>query len=435
MRVLLLVHGFPPRECAGTERHADALARGLHARGHEVHVFAATRAPGRPMYAQWTDGAPPAHLASVTRIVNNQPARALARCERDGAVDAALAQVVAARRPAIIHVHHLQFLSSALRPPPGAAVVGTLHDQWAWCAAGGVGLLPDGRRCGGPEPTSCAACAAHWAPVPGRRAQALTGVAAALARWVSPDRLHRLYLQLPEGLRAPVRRGRHADEGAAAAAARNEALLDCFRSMHAVISPSRFLAERAAQEGLTGVVHVPHGVDVGEATVGVPGPDAPLLFLGTVAAHKGPDRVVRAWRRAFPGGRPGLRVHGPVQDAALLLGHPAGPVLDRAGVAAALRGALALVVGSTWHENAPMVILEARAQGCPVIAPRLGGIPELVEHGVDGWLVEPDDENALVEAIRDAFRSRLRPRPPRSQAQMVDQTLEVYRHAIARMSC
>jgi glycosyltransferase involved in cell wall biosynthesis len=387
------------------------------------------------MYAEWTDEVLPPHLASVTRIVNNQPARPLAQCERDGAVDAALARVVARCRPTILHVHHLQFLSAGLRPPPGVAVVGTLHDQWAWCAAGGVGLLPDGRRCEGPEPDLCAACGAAWAPVPGRRARALTGVAAGLARWVSPERLHRLYQGLPDRLRAPVRRGRRVDEGAAAAVARNQALLDCFRSMHAVISPSRFLAERAAEQGLEGVVHVPHGVDPVEVSGGEPSPDAPLLFLGTIAAHKGPDRVVRAWRRAFPSGRPGLRVHGPVQDPALLLGHPAGEVLDRAGVAAALRGARALVVGSTWHENAPMVILEARSQGCPVIAPRLGGMPELVEHGVDGWLVEPDDEDALVEALHEAAQRRPCPRPARSQAQLVEQTLEVYRLALSRMTC
>lgn len=37
--------------------------------------------------------------------------------------------------------------------------------------------------------------------------------------------------------------------------------------------------------------------------------------------------------------------------------------------------------------------------GLPVVASRVGGIPEVVEHGREGWLVEPDDPRALARAI------------------------------------
>ena len=96
-----------------------------------------------------------------------------------------------------------------------------------------------------------------------------------------------------------------------------------------------------------------------------------------------------------------------------------------------LAGARALVLGSRWPENAPLVVLEARAQGCPVIAPRIGGLPELVEEGVDGLLVSPDDADALAAALRvlddDAGHARLRVRAPPTFASHLDAVEAVYR--------
>jgi colanic acid/amylovoran biosynthesis glycosyltransferase len=55
-------------------------------------------------------------------------------------------------------------------------------------------------------------------------------------------------------------------------------------------------------------------------------------------------------------------------------------------------------------EGLPNVLLEALALGRPVIATAVAGIPELVVDGVNGWLVEPGDANALTSAIREALR-------------------------------
>jgi glycosyltransferase involved in cell wall biosynthesis len=167
-------------------------------------------------------------------------------------------------------------------------------------------------------------------------------------------------------------------------------------------------------------VHViPHGV---EATGRSPAPDGPFVFLGTLAPHKGPDLVLSAWERA---GRPApLHLYGPPGiDLAWANRLPHRGVLPAERVPAILGAARALVLGSRWPENAPLVILEARAAGCPVIAPRIGGIPELVEEGVDGWLYAPGDVDALASALTRPLPA---PRTPPSLADHLDAITALY---------
>ena len=56
------------------------------------------------------------------------------------------------------------------------------------------------------------------------------------------------------------------------------------------------------------------------------------------------------------------------------------------------------VVPSRW-DNSPNTVYEAMAAGKPVVASRVGGIPELVEDGVTGFLVEPNEPQQLADAI------------------------------------
>jgi glycosyltransferase involved in cell wall biosynthesis len=51
----------------------------------------------------------------------------------------------------------------------------------------------------------------------------------------------------------------------------------------------------------------------------------------------------------------------------------------------------------------PAVVMEAAATGLPVIASDVGGVRDIVENGVSGWLLPPGDPSALSEAILDAL--------------------------------
>jgi glycosyltransferase involved in cell wall biosynthesis len=64
---------------------------------------------------------------------------------------------------------------------------------------------------------------------------------------------------------------------------------------------------------------------------------------------------------------------------------------------------LDLMVLSSFTEGMPNVILEAFAAGVPVVATAVGGVPELVEHGVSGYLVPPGNPTALADSILGAL--------------------------------
>lgn len=65
----------------------------------------------------------------------------------------------------------------------------------------------------------------------------------------------------------------------------------------------------------------------------------------------------------------------------------------------ALKTARVMTIFSA-HETFPHVILEAKVAGVPVIGSKVGGIPELINHGVNGLLVEPKDISGLEIAMR-----------------------------------
>jgi glycosyltransferase involved in cell wall biosynthesis len=129
------------------------------------------------------------------------------------------------------------------------------------------------------------------------------------------------------------------------------------------------------------------------------GPGDHFLFLGRLSPEKGLQTLVSAWRNTPAK----LLVVGDGSEASRLR-DAAGPNVEFAGpvprtqVAEILRGARALLLPSLWYEAQPRVILEAYAAGVPVVASRIGGLPDLVVEGGSGLLVPPNDPDAWARA-------------------------------------
>jgi glycosyltransferase involved in cell wall biosynthesis len=91
----------------------------------------------------------------------------------------------------------------------------------------------------------------------------------------------------------------------------------------------------------------------------------------------------------------------------------------------------------SFHEGIPMVLLEALALKCPVVASRVGGIPEVVMHGVGGFLVSPGNaaelEQGLVRILEDELYAKSLAEAGRSRVEeefsanvMAERTADLY---------
>lgn len=121
------------------------------------------------------------------------------------------------------------------------------------------------------------------------------------------------------------------------------------------------------------------------------GPGSSFAVIGRLSYEKGVDTVLRA------GSSVPLTVIGDGPDRSALSRNAASSVtfvgtMEPGEVVNALASVRAVLVPSRCYEGQPRVILEAFSAGVPVVASRIGGLPELIEHGVNGLLVEPGDD-------------------------------------------
>jgi glycosyltransferase involved in cell wall biosynthesis len=151
-----------------------------------------------------------------------------------------------------------------------------------------------------------------------------------------------------------------------------------------------------------------------------------VLFVGRLTPHKGVDRLVQDLPEGVHltiAGSEGHDRNPPERDYPALLRRLAsgrdvtfvGPVADQE-LPALLRSAEVLVIPSVHltcygryvetSELLSLTAIEAMASGTPVVASRIGGIPEILRDGETGFLVEPGDAKALHDRLAELLRNR-----------------------------
>src|SRR6185312_6268492 len=144
-----------------------------------------------------------------------------------------------------------------------------------------------------------------------------------------------------------------------------------------------------------------------------------LAFLGRLTAEKGPEDAIRIARAA---GMP-LRIAAKIPRGETayfkkqLEPHIDGRALqlvgevDEAKKQPFLAGAAALLFPIDWPEPFGLVMIEAMACGTPVIAYPSGSVPEVVEDGVTGFIVENEEEaTSAVHRLDELDRKKIRAR-------------------------
>jgi glycosyltransferase involved in cell wall biosynthesis len=137
------------------------------------------------------------------------------------------------------------------------------------------------------------------------------------------------------------------------------------------------------------------------------GPGNYFVYMGRLSAEKGVAALIESWRDIeaplIVAGDGPLRT---VLEAAKPPNVQFVGLLPGEETAALLREARALLLPSEWYEGAPRSIPEAYAVGVPVIASRIGAIPEFVEDGVSGRLIAPASRSELVRATTELMDDR-----------------------------
>ena len=208
-----------------------------------------------------------------------------------------------------------------------------------------------------------------------------------------------------------------------------------------IIAISHAQSKAVPEGSLAGIVH--HGMPADRYSEG-DGSGAYLAFLGRMTDQKRPDRAIELARATgrdlqlagpIDPGNPGYfdEIVRPALDPSI---RHVGSV-DDAGKQGLLGNAAALVFPIDWPEPFGLVMIEAMACGSPVIAWRRGSVPEVIEDGVSGIVVDSVTEavqrmDEVFRLDRSAIRRQFEERF--SAVRMARETLALYREACSSRS-
>ncbi|MBK8905039.1 MAG: glycosyltransferase family 4 protein [Anaerolineaceae bacterium] len=382
MRILHLVHQYPPDHVGGTELYTVWLSRALQQQGHDVAIFHRRSADGTGLARREEDS------ISIWSAWHGrfQPTNRLLSTFRSQPLLHSFQQVIADFQPDVVHVEHLMGLPTQLLTFLHAQhipYVVTLWDFWWICANAQLLTNYDQTLCTGPDRfLNCARCALARANLP-----------------QFPPAIPALALPLSW---------------------RNGRLRQALQHASQLIAPAEFVKQWYVDHGLPAaqIEVLPPGLDHPEKPA-VP-PHAPFRvgYIGGLSWQKGVHVLVEAfnqlpetaelWLAGDPDFDPDYVKQLKAVGRPTFLGR-----LERTAVWHMLAQVDVVVVPSLWYETFVFVISEAFAMGVPVVASDLGVLAERVRHSVDGLLFPPGDAARLAQALQTlhddpALQARLR---------------------------
>ena len=363
MRILLTLHNFLPEQLLGTESAAIAQMREMLRAGHQIALFYAGNAP--PALGQLAS----LGLNGIELFrVPYRPTKAQVLLSiRKPHVERAFLAALRTFHPDVIVFHHLVRLSlqlPVLAADAGIPAAYVLHDYYWLCPSYSL-FAWDVDVCPGGSPRRCATCL-HTSRY-GRAGHLFLLSLGVLAVWW-----------------------------------RNRVVRRVLPTIPVFITPSAALVGHMAKRGmaLTRSAVVRNGQEpvTDHPAVGASPSSVRFGYIGIVSPKKGLDVLAEAFRGAL--GRK-LTIRGFPSEVAVAAFRAAHPALeakiecfdpDRASFYQTVD---VVVVPSIWLENQPMVILEAFAHGRPVLASRIGGLPEMFREGQGGRFFTAGDARSL----------------------------------------
>ena len=199
-------------------------------------------------------------------------------------------------------------------------------------------------------------------------------------------------------------------------------------------------AQRTPLPNAHWIATVYHGIPADQFTPNF-APHRYLAFLGRITPEKGPESAIRLAQAA---GLP-LKIAAKVDKAdreyfenrvePLIDGHQIEFVgeIDEQKKQTFLGQAAALIFPICWPEPFGLVLIEAMACGTPVIAFRAGSVPEIVEDGITGFVVDPDNALTAIDRVVSLDRRKVRERFEQrfTASRMAADYIRVYEQVLA----
>jgi glycosyltransferase involved in cell wall biosynthesis len=402
VRILIAVHGFPPTFYAGAERAAERIVHWLADNGHEVEVFALEQLHAPETRLETTiettnQGAFKIHRLSYNIDLNHD----LRDSYDHPVVGDAFTSVLEKGSFELVHLISGYLLGGQIIHRAHAKqipVVITLTEYWFFCTRLNL-LQSNGALCSGPETDEkCARCL------------------------LEEKRRYRLPAQLApavmDGFWSIAQQAPFAQAKKQEIAKRRQLLQTALNTADLVISPSHFLISKFKEFGFDTqrYVYIRHGLTPDEqqktlSRTRTLGDTLRLGFLGQIKPHKGTDLLIDAVLPLLQAGRKlSIDIWGPEHEEPEFAARLRQQTRDFptirwngryniADVWKILSDIDVLVIPSRWYENSPTVIAEAFLMGVPVIATRLGGMAEMVEHEKSGLLFELNNAQDLQRQI------------------------------------
>ena len=356
MKILKVIHGFPPDYMAGSEVYSYNLVKEL-SKTEEVFVFTRVENEFDSNYKIYNevDG-----NIKIRRINNPERDYNLRDKYFNYSVEEEFEKYLNEVKPDVVHIGHLSHLSTnivKIVKKYSLPIIFTIHDFWMFCIKGQL-INQFGERCDGPTPEKCQNCSKY-----------LTNL----------DEIKSYFKHMKETIN----------------------LIDIF------VSPSKYLIDFFVRNGVERekIIFSKYGFDKNLINVKKKNIDENTVikfgFMGRIIPTKGIKVLISAFKDLpenelyIFGGIGNKKRFLEISDNIVFKGSYNNSTLNEV-----LSSFDVLIVPSIWVENAPLVIQEAFIANVPVITSNIGGMKELVKDGINGYTFEVGDSEDLKRVIK-----------------------------------
>jgi glycosyltransferase involved in cell wall biosynthesis len=364
MKVVHVIHGYPPYYMAGSEVYTYNLTKEL-SKNLDVFVFSRIEDPYERPYNE-TDEIN--GRINIRRI--NKPQRDYTLTDKylDQQIDMAFKKYIDEVQPDIVHIGHLSHLSTnivkIIKNDCNLPIVYTLHDFWLLCYRGQA-INHDLQLCSKPEEEQCFKCAERT-------------FKEGLNRNSFTD--YRIHMK------------------------------EIIDKIDIFLSPSMFLKNYFERNGVpeNKIIFSKYGFDtkIIKYNKGEYHENSNITFgfTGRIIPVKGIKTLLMAFNK-IKNDQTRLIIYGDPGKQIKYLDNFLNENVNFKGpyknweINNVLKEIDVLIVPSIWYENSPLVIQEAFLAGRPVITAGIGGMAELVGHGKNGYLFQVADSDSLASVM------------------------------------